>query len=452
MLERKTDRILREWKSQPGHRPLIIRGCPRCGKTFSVQKFARENYARIISLSCRENPDLAAALAGRTDPDAILLRLSALLPPPVNFVPGNTLLIFREIQECPGAWAALRLLSQDGRFDVIGTSSFPEAGDVLQSSAADPDSRETVRIMHPLDFEEFLLAQGIGDQHIALLADALKSENPVPEALHCRMSELLLLYAVTGGMPEAVECLLETHNLRLVREIQQDIVNSFLDSPLRQTGAFTATSSSAFRSRPLVRECLQSIPDHLSRENRKFQYARIRKGGTAAQFAASLQWLEEAGIIVRCHNLARLELPLEDSVLPESFKIYMQDTGLFVSMLDDRLPAAILQGSLAGNNGAVAEALAADILNKLDLRLCYYRRKSGLTVDLVLPYQGECLLIEIRKTTGNAKALRMVLARQDGHPVAGAFKFGDWNISRQGRILRLPWYMMFLLKPSGDGD
>ncbi|MBO4316891.1 MAG: ATP-binding protein [Mailhella sp.] len=439
MLERKIDKYLREWKDLPGHKPLIVKGCRQCGKTFSVLKFARENYRSVVYVNFVENRGYASAFSGKLDVDSIMLMLSALLPPPVEFVPGETVFVFDEIQECPNARTALKFFCLDGRFDVICTGSLLGVSGYRQQPASIPVGYETVYAMHPLDFEEFILAHGIGQSHTALLAQALDTESPVPEALHSRMRELLLLYAVTGGMPEAVQCLVQTKNLSQVLQIQRDIVRAYLDDMIKYADA---------QAKPLIRECFLSLPKQLSRENKKFQYALVRKGGTASRFSGSLQWLEHAGIIVRCYNLSIPELPLDGNALPDRFKVYMHDTGLFISMLEDGTQADILRGNLLAYKGAVFENLAADILSKMDRSLYYYHKDSGLEIDFVLRYRGECFLMEVKATTGDTKSAKTILAHKEKYHVAGALKFGDYNVGRNGRILTLPLYMMFLLKQS----
>ena len=164
----------------------------------------------------------------------------------------------------------------------------------------------------------------------------------------------------------------------------------------------------------------------------------MRRGGTAARFSGCLQWLEEAGILVRCHNVAIPELPLDVNAMPDKFKVYIRDTGLFVSMLEDGAQADILRGNLIGCSGAIMENLAADILSKVDRKLYYFHRNSGLEIDYVLRYRGEFHLMEVKATTGDAKGVRTVLADREKYHVVGALKFGDFKVGRNGRILNLP--------------
>ena len=148
-------------------------------------------------------------------------------------------------------------------------------------------------------------------------------------------------------------------------------------------------------------ECFESIPRQLGKENKKFQYSLIQKGAKASQYAGSIQWIEDAGIVCRCRNLNITELPLDGNAMDDVFKIYMVDTGLFVSMLEDGTQFDILQGRLYGYKGAIFENLIADIFAKMGRKLYYFRKDSGLEVDFVIRYQGECVLVEVKAQSGN---------------------------------------------------
>ena len=180
--------------------------------------------------------------------------------------------------------------------------------------------------MFPLDFEEFLWENNIGNPVIAMLQKNLDEETPVPEALHNRMRQLLREYAVVGGMPEAVNAFINTKQMNQVLQIQRDIIQSYEDDMIKYADKADKAS---------IRECFRSIPRQLSKENKKFQYSVVKKGTTASKYAGSLQWIEDAGIISRCYNLTITELPLDGNADPDTFKVYMSDMGLFVSMLED---------------------------------------------------------------------------------------------------------------------
>ena len=197
--------------------------------------------------------------------------------------------------------------------------------------------------------------------------------------------------------------------------------------------------------KPRIRECFDSIPRQLSRDNKKFTYSVVRKGGRIKEYISCLQWIEDAGIVRRCYNLMLPEIPLSGNSIQDCFKVYMADTGLLVSMLDDGTQGDILQGNLWTYKGAVYENLVADILGKMGRKLYYYQKESGLEIDFVMRYKGECTLLECKANTGNAKSVKTILNHPDKYHVNAAIKLGDYNIGRSDRLLTLPLYMAFLL-------
>lgn len=443
MLKRKIENILLEWKNTPERKPLVIKGVRQCGKTFSVLKFAQSNYRHTVYVNFVEEPDLKLAFHGSKTVDNIVMNLSTMVQGAV-FVPGKTCLVLDELQECPEARTALKFFKIDGRYDVICTGSLLGVkgyGAVKRSKEADkgtsvPVGYETIVEMNPLDFEEFIWSNGISQEIVGLLRQHLEGETPVPEAIHKRMKDLLLQYAVVGGMPEAVNVFLATHDIGQVVKVQRGIVDEYKDDMVKYAAA---------EDQNQIRECFESIPRQLSKENKKFQYSVVKKGGRASKYLGSLQWIEDAGIIKRCHNLSITELPLDGNAINDVFKVYVRDNGLFLSMLEFGVQADVLQGNLLGYKGAIFENLMADFLSKMGRNLYYFHKDSGLEVDFVIRYKGQCTLLEVKAATGNIKSTKTILKHPEVYHVNSAIKLGDYNVGRNKQVLTLPFYMAFLL-------
>ena len=435
MLRRKIQDTLLQWKNTPGHKPLIIKGCRQCGKTFSVREFAKKYYKHEVYLNFLQDSSYASIFSGSLEVNHLVMMMSALLPDAV-FEAGRTVIILDEIQDCPDARTALKFFHLDGRFDVICTGSLLGVRGYGKEPKSVPVGYETVIDMFPLDFEEFLWANGISEPMISILEDCLKKESPVPEALHNRFRQLLLQYVVVGGMPEAVQLFVDTKQVGSVLQLQRDIIRSYEDDMIKYADK---------KDKGRIAECFQSIPKQLSKENKKFQYSVVRKGGTAAQYAGSLQWVEDAGIISRCYNLTLPELPLDGNAIEDIFKVYMKDTGLLISMLEDGTQFDVLQGNLYGYKGAIFENLIADFFAKMGRKLYYYHKDSGLEIDFVIRWRGECALVEVKAETGNAKSAATILKHPEKYHVNQCIKLGNYNVGRSGKILTLPLYMGFLL-------
>lgn len=438
MLKRKMEQVLLDWKNTPDHKPLIVKGCRQCGKTYSVLDFARKNYEHVVYLNFFENPTFASVFSDSLEVDHITMMLSALMGREAIFEPGKTILVLDEIQECPDARTALKFFKTDGRYDVIGTGSLLGVqGYGSKEPKSIPVGYETVIEMTPLDFEEFLWANDISEQIIDRLKVYLREERPVPDALHQRLRQLLLQYTVVGGMPDVVQTFVNTKRMDEVLQMQRDIVRSYEDDMVKYAER---------KDKSVIRECFQSIPKQLSKENKKFQYSLVKKGASASKFAGSLQWIEDAGIISRCYNLSITELPLAGNADQDVFKVYMRDMGLFVAMLEDGTQFDILQGNLLGYKGAIFEGLIADIFTKIGRKLYYFHKESGLEVDFVIRYKGACTLVEVKAVTGNTKSTKTILKHPEKYHVYHAIKLGDYNIGRSEQILTLPLYMAFLLR------
>ncbi|MCF0237212.1 MAG: ATP-binding protein [Sphaerochaetaceae bacterium] len=438
MLKRKIEHQLLEWKSTVNHNPLIVKGCRQCGKTYSVLKFANDNYKNVVYLNFFQHKEYVSIFENSLDVNYLTMMMSAVVGGNVNFEAGNTIIILDEIQQCPQARTALKFFKLDGRYDVIGTGSLLGISGYNEQISSVPVGYETELQMYPLDFEEFLWANEISEEVILLLQDCLEKETPVPEPLHNVLNSLLLQYTVVGGMPDVVQTFVDTKQMNTVLQMQRNIVKSYGDDMVKYALA---------NDKALIRSCFMSIPQQLSKENKKFQYSVIQKGATASKFAGSLQWIEDAGIIVLCKNLNTIQLPLEGNVNSNIFKVYMVDTGLFVSMLEDGTQLDILKGNLQVYKGAIFENLFADILSKMGRKLYYYHKDSGLEIDFIMRYKGECTLVEVKSSTGNAKSSKTILNNPDKYNVQSLIKLGGgYNIGRNNNTLTLPLYMGFLLR------
>ena len=419
---------------------MVIKGCRQCGKTSSVRQFASKHYKHVVYMDFHEQKDLKSLFQGALSVDYLIVAISAALPD-ARFVPGKTVIIFDEIQDCPQARASLKFFKLDGRFDVICTGSLlgvngyrSEHQEGAESST--PVGFETIVDMYPMDFEEWLWANGIEKQHTDYLLKCLKDVTPVMEAIHNRMRELLRLYIVVGGMPDAVNTFVQSNNMNEVRIVQQNIVDNYKADMLKYA---------LQEDKAKIRECFDSIPSQLAKENKKFQYSTIRKGGRSRDYLGSLQWIEDAGIIRRCYNTTITELPLAGNMINDCFKVYMTDIGLLMSMLEDGTAWSIMQGDMLAYKGAVYENLAADIFGKMGRKLYYFQKEGGLELDFLIRYRGECCPVECKARTGNAKSLQTVMKNPDHYHVCHAIKLGDYNVGMKGQVLTLPFYMAFLL-------
>lgn len=450
MLRRKIENTLEQWKSTSGHKPLVIMGIRQCGKTFIVQHFAAAHYKTVVYINFIKQPERINAFVGSKDVNVILLNLSAQIQG-VSFTPGDTCFIFDEIQECPEARTSLKFFKEDGRFDVIATGSLLGVqgyGDEKKKQRCRlvelkepginsvPVGSEDIIEMFPLDFEEFLWANGLSEDVVETLRKCYREEKPVPAGIHVAMKQFLNLYVTIGGLPEPINVFLKTNNMNEVSKAYKSILKEYRDDMVKYAPD---------KDKPHIRECFNSIPKQLAKDNKKFQYNKVKPGGRSDTYLGSLQWLEDAGIICRCYNTDITGLPMEGNAKDNVFKVYTADIGLLVEMLGPGVRADILQGNLGGFKGAIYENLMADTLHKKEQNLYYFQKDSGMELDFLVRINGECVPLEVKAKTAQAKSVKTVLNHPEKYKVKHVIKFGDFNIGRDGQLLTLPNYMQFLL-------
>lgn len=442
MYKRKIENILQSWLDDVSHKPLVVKGVRQCGKTSSVMDFAQKHFKNVIYLDFCEHPEYKKFFSPNLEVDAIVMRITAAMPD-AEIEAGKTCFVFDEIQDCPRARGSLKYFHLDGRYEVIctgsllGVNGYKTPDEKAEEEAASiPVGFEDIVNMYPMDFEEWLWANGIKDMHFDYLKKHLNNETPVEEALHDRFRELLLQYTIVGGMPEVVTTFLETKQIGKVLSVQRRIIDDYKADMVK----YAATAD---KSR--IRECFESIPAQLAREYKKFSYTAVRQGGRGRDYAGSLQWIEDAGIIRRCYNTSTTELPLDGNRIQGEFKVYMADIGLLVAMLEEGTQSSILEGDLLSYKGAIAENLVADIFGKMGRKLYYYHKDGGVELDFLVRYKGQSTPVECKAATGNAKSMRTVLKHPEKYHVTSAIKLGDYNIGKSNEQLTLPMYMAFLL-------
>lgn len=442
MYKRKIEFRLRLWLEDASHKPLVVKGVRQCGKTSSVVDFAKKHFKHIVYLDFREHPEYKKFFTPNLEVDSIIMRISAAMPS-AEIEPGETCFIFDEVQDCPRARGALKYFHLDGRYDVMCTGSLlgvngykTKEEQMEDMEASIPVGFEEIVNMYPMDFEEWLWANGIKQMHLDYLKKCMQEVTPVDDALHYRFRELLHQYVIVGGMPEAVTTFMETKQIGKVLSVQRRIVDEYKSDMVKY--ALPADKAK-------IRECFESIPAQLAREYKKFTYSVVRPGGRGRDYTGSIQWIEDAGIIRRCYNIEITELPLDGNRIQSEFKIYMADIGLLISMLEEGAQSSILEGNLYSYKGAIFENLVADIFGKMGRKLYYYHKSSGAELDFVMRYKGECVPVECKAGTGNAKSMRTILNHPEKYHVERAIKLGDYNVGLKDNLLTLPMYMAFLL-------
>ena len=431
MLQRKVYNQLFEWKNKKHKMALMVNGARQVGKTFSIKLFAREQYPHFVYINFDENPAYTEIFEGDLDMDTLIKQIS-LRVPKIDLVPGKTLIFLDEIQNCPKAQTALKFITQDGRFDCIASGSL--LGIKIREIPSYPVGYVEHLEMFSLDFEEFLWARGISAQSIADIKGYFERKEKVPPAMHNRMMELFREFIVVGGMPGVVQEFVDTGNFNTVLKLQRDIINGYVNDIAKYAEGTEKVKA---------RSCFYSIPKQLAKDYKKFQYSIVEKKGTARKFAGSLEWLFEAGIINFCHNLRSPELPLEGNAMNDTFKVYMRDTGLLTSMLEDGSQTDIIDGVLGIYKGAIYENIIADIFGKLGKKLYFYEYRGQMEIDFFIRRNSQAVAVEV-KSSGNTKSKSLDNIIKN-YGVKRGIKLSSNNISVSEKIEEFPLYMAMFL-------
>ena len=237
-------------------------------------------------------------------------------------------------------------------------------------------------------------------------------------------------------MPAAVNALIETGNMGKVNDVWNSLLKEYRSDMVKYADD---------KDKPHIRACFNAVPKQLAKENKKYQWSKVESGGRGVHYKDSLQWLEDADIIRRCYNSNITGLPLEGNAIDNVFKVYTADIGMLVAMLGGTTRADILQGNLGGFKGAIFENLMADTLIKKGQSLYYFQKDSGLELDFLIRYKGECVPVEVKAKSAQAKSISTIRKHPEKYGIKHFIKFGDYNIGRDGDLLTLPTYMQFLL-------
>lgn len=444
MFKRKITKDIERWANDNSlkKKALVIKGLRQVGKTTTIMDYCRSHYSEIVYINFLDDPDKKELFEGNLTADSLLSRLRLVFPS-LLFAPGKTVLFFDEVQECPRARYAAKPLMLDGRFDLIESGSLLGLRGYNRRPADIPVGFEHCLTMTPMDFEEFLWAKGVGKDVIEQARQAFLSLKPLDRFLNDVFLKYFREYAIVGGMPEAVAAYL-TQGIVGAQSVQNDILESYKDDygkHLNEAGDRSLDRTLLGR----ILDVYSSIPSQLSKENKKFAYSQVGKDGSARKYLDAILWLEEYGLISRCFNLKSLQRPLSGQIDDSIFKIFFNDTGLFMRSLGLESAADLLNGNIGIYKGSIYENLIADSLIKHFKDLYYYRKNDSLEIDFVTSCQSEITLLEVKANDGRAKSLKEVLTNKAKYNVTCNYKLYNGNVVDGDPIKQIPLYMVMFL-------
>ncbi len=432
MLERKVMTDLLNWKNTKNRKCLIVEGARQIGKSFIIREFGKKNYKYYVEINFFKNENYKEIFSGSLNGKDIESKIKFIVPDAKDMVPGETLIFLDEIQFCPNAMTALKFLTIDGRYDYIVSGSL--YGLKNKEVKSYPVGYVTHLKMHSLDFEEFLLAMNVPKSSIEELKNNFLTKTPVHPSTHNVMLNHFKNYIVVGGMPEVVDSFVHEKNYNKVLELQKDILRKYEDDI-----QLYANNNEKIK----IRACLRAIPKNLAQDYKKYRYSMVEPNGTFRKFAGSLEWLYDAYIISYCYNLSIPELPLEGNAKNDAFKVYMQDTGLLMGMLEEGSQKDILDGNLGIYKRAIYENIIADIFTKNNKKLYYFEHNSTLEIDFIIRYNNEVTGVEVKSGDNTkSKSLQSLINNWN---VNKGIRLSIKNIGRTDNIDCYPIYMAMFL-------
>ena len=296
--------------------------------------------------------------------------------PNIEIKPGKTVLFLDEIQSCSNARVALKSFAIDKRIDVVASGSL--LGVYYKDITSYPVGYEKIVDMYPLDFEEFLWAIGIKETLILEVKKCFENKTPIDEYILNQLNKQFKMFLIVGGMPRIVDEYINKKSLGKVMSLQKSMIEDYKLDVVK----YAETSI-----RQKVLNTFDSIPAQLAKKNKKFSYVNILEGEKNVgerKYSTSIEWLKNAGIINYCYNLTEPAAPLKSNLRLNCFKIYVRDTGLLMSMYEDRIQKDILNDKLYINEGAILENVCAEEIQTRYNNLMYYEKKSQLEIDFIL--------------------------------------------------------------------
>lgn len=432
-LRRKFDAFLLEWKAREDHLPLIVKGARQVGKTETVRRFARQEYTDFIEINFVERPEFKEIVRDGFSVDSIIRNIS-IIDPNLHFTPNETLLFFDELQEFPEIATSLKFFAQDGRFDVVCSGSLLGL-QVKRVKSYSVGYQETA-LMHSLDFEEFLWGCGYRDEQILGLLDPVIARQPFGTATKNTMDRLFMDYCATGGMPDVLEMYFVKGTFERVPQTQRRILEDYREDIRKYAEGFDPVR---------IQNVFDSIPVHLAKENRKFQWSTVSKGAIRKDYWGCVEWLEDAGVVNKCRRMDVPELPLGAHLDNDSFKLYMCDSGLLLSMLEKEVQEDVrIRRNLGTWKGGLFEHIVGEALVKAGVPLAYFKREnSTLEMDFFVR-SADCLVpVEVKAENNRSKSLRTMIDREIYKDIRWGVKLVNGNVGFENGILTLPQWCAF---------
>jgi len=429
-MKRDIYKTLIEWRNTIGRKPLLMKGARQTGKTWLLKEFGRQEFNRLAYCNFEEEPLLEDLFRNSLKPSDIIPKLS--IHTRTDIIPGETLLLLDEIQLSNNALNSLKYFCEEmPELHVAAAGSL--IGLKLSKPRSFPVGKVTLMDIFPMTFLEFLDA--VGESRLRALLESLPSLDSIPELFHLKLTDLLKVYYVVGGMPEALDVYARDRSLERVRAVQRNILNTY---------TLDFAKHAPKTDVPRLGIIWDSIPTYLAKENKKFIFSGLAKGARAREYEAALQWLGDASLIHRSYAVESAQLPIAGAADRSAFKVFSLDVGLLAAQA--RIPVeAVVRGDdlFSTYRGAFVENYVAQQLMALmgeeGGELHYWRSESRKAeVDFLVTLRGQILPLEA-KAGVNPKSKSLGVYQERFRPKL-SLRTTLLNLKRQDKLVNIPLY------------
>ncbi len=431
MLRKITD-YLKMWKTSSYRKPLILQGARQVGKTYSILEFGRDNYDNVVYFNFETNPRLISLFDENISPTYLLPLLERIANQKI--FPEKTLVVFDEIQLCERALASLKYFCEEApAYHIIVAGSLLGVA-VNRSKFSFPVGKVDMKVLHPMDFEEFLLALNEREL-VTSIRECFANDKAMSQVLHALALEYYRQYLVVGGMPECVAQFVQTKDFIFTRHLQDNILLSYLNDMSKYNNVNEIKKT---------RLAYDNITVQLSKKNTRFQYKLIKKGGRASEFENALEWLSLSGIVDRIYKVEQIQKPLENYRDIDAFKIYVSDVGLLCAKKDVLAEDILfMTGELDDFKGGLTENYVNAQLIANGYKTYYWESDRGAEIDFVIQREGKIIPIEVKSADNTrAKSLRVYMER---FAPAYAIKLSTKNFAFEDGKKVVPLYAAFCI-------
>lgn len=417
-----------EWKNSESRKPLILKGARQVGKTWIMKEFGRNYYQNYTYLNFDEEDALASIFENNKNPHRIVELLSLISGE--RIVPGETLIILDEIQECSQALNSLKYFRENANeYHVIAAGSLP--GTLLAQPKSYPVGQINLLELGPLNFEEFLLAT---DETLYRYYQTIEKGQNIEEIFHRRLLDSYHYYLIIGGMPECVASWIDRKDPQMVQQIQRELIEIYENDFSKHNGKVNS-------GRILM--VFRSIVPQLAKENEKFIYGAVRTGGRARDFEEAIEWLVSAGMLTRVYNVSKAEHPLPAFDRLDCFKLYLFDTGLLKCMAGIDNGAILLKSDYQFKGALTENFVLQQLKGQYELAPRYYGTRYG-EIDFLLQDGQNIIPVEVKGGKDkSAPTFKKYIA--EAEPVS-AVRFSEMGYLKNGKITNVPLYLAADLK------